>query len=176
MGLLGVGAVLVTDAASSLSETRIGDTRTSVPGTRDVELNDRKYVLFYEVDDGAVADDDQPGAADISVQGDLAVRIAPAGGGSPALAFDRYSGEFTVESGGRSAVAINTVDVPRAGAYRVRATGARAESEPAIVLGEPSRERVLRLVLGIVVLIIGALSGITALVLAILLRRRPRAA
>lgn len=103
-------------------------------------------------------------------------RIAPAGGGSPALAFDRYSGEFTVESGGRSAVAINTVDVPRAGAYRVRATGARAESEPAIVLGEPSRERVLRLVLGIVVLIIGALSGITALVLAILLRRRPRAA
>jgi hypothetical protein len=91
-------------------------------------------------------------------------------------AFDRYSGEFTVESGGRSAVAINTVDVPRAGAYRVRATGARAESEPAIVLGEPSRERVLRLALGIVVLIIGALSGITALVLAILLRRRPRAA
>lgn len=43
------------------------------------------------------------------------------------------------------------------------------------MLGEPSRGRVLRLVLGIVVLGVGVLAGIAALVLAILLRRRRRA-
>lgn len=164
--LFGVGAVVVAGAAGALSETRIGETRATVPGQRTVELEERKYVLFYEVDE-----DSNP----VPVPADLEVRIAPAGGGS-ALHFDPYGSEFTVESGGRSAVAINTVDVPRAGAYRVRATGARAQSDPAVVLGEPSRERVLRLVLGIVVLLLGMLSGITTLVLAILLRRRRRAA
>jgi hypothetical protein len=173
--LVGLGAALVAAAASSLSETRIGDTRAAVPGGRTVELKHRKYVLFYEVDGDAVADGDGTGPADIPVPPNVAVRIAPAVEGSPALALDSYSTEFTVESGGRSAVAINTVEVPRAGAYRVQATGPQAESEPAVVLGEPSRGRVLRLVLGIGVLGVGVLAAITALVLAILLRRRRRA-
>lgn len=177
--LFGVGAVLVVGAAGALSETRIGETRTPVPGQRTVELEERKYILFYEVDEDAVAGGGGPsvsaGSPDIPVPPDLAVRITPSGGASPALTFDPYGSEFTVESGGRSAVAINTVDVPRASAYRVRTSGARAQSEPAVVLGEPSRDRVLRLVLGIVVLLLGVLAGITAVVLAILVRRRRRA-
>lgn len=176
--LLGVGAALVAGAASSLSETRIGETRTAVPGERTAELEQRKYVVFYEVDEDAVGGGGpsvSSGSPDIPVQPDLTVRFAPTGNGSPALALDSYDSEFTVESGGRSAIAVSTVEVPRAGTYRVRASSRQAESEPAVVLGEPSRDRVLRLVLGIVVLGIGALAAVAALVLALLLRRRRRA-
>jgi hypothetical protein len=47
-----------------------------------MELEQRKYVLFYEVDGDAAAGGDVMGAAEIPVPQDLGVRITPTAGGS----------------------------------------------------------------------------------------------
>ena len=116
-----------------------------------------------------VGEDTSP---DIPVPGSLSITIAPAAGGAGALVLDSYGSEFTVQSGGRSGIAINTVQVPRTGRYRLQAAGAAAPSRPAVLLGEPSRGRVLRLVLGIIVLVLGGLIAIVAIVLAVVVHTR----
>lgn len=93
-------------------------------------------------------------------------------GGAGALVLDRYGSELTVQSGGRAGIAINTVQVSRAGRYRLQAAGAATPAGPAVVLGEPSGGRVLRLVLGIIVLVLGGLIGIAAIVLAVVAHTR----
>jgi hypothetical protein len=52
-----VGVSATVDAIGSFSDVRIGDTRTAMPGSREVELDEGKYVVFYEVSDEGVSGD-----------------------------------------------------------------------------------------------------------------------
>ena len=59
LGLCVWGGALTYDAIDSLTDgARIGETRTPIPGTTDVELDEGKYVVFYEVDASSVAGED----------------------------------------------------------------------------------------------------------------------
>ncbi len=59
LGLCVWGGTLTYDAIDSLADgARRGETRTPIPGATDVELDEGKYVVFYEVDASTVLDAD----------------------------------------------------------------------------------------------------------------------
>jgi hypothetical protein len=151
--LLAWSIPLAVDAVDALSETRIGDTRTAVPGSHEVELEARKHTVFYEVEEG--------GSIDVPP---LEVAIRPEGD-RPPLALEDFSGNFDLTSGGRQATAIATVRVPEEGRYRIGVTGRAGDDEPAVVLGRPVLPRILRL-LGALAAIVAGL-GLAALAAAI---------
>ena len=93
----------VVDSAGALTATRIGDTRTPVPGSTDVKLESGKHTVFYEVAEG--------GSIDVPP---LEVAIHPQGNRAP-LELDGFSGDLDLTSGGRHATAIGTVRVPEDG-------------------------------------------------------------
>ena len=160
MALAAVGGVTTVDAIGSFSDVRIEDTRTPIPGAREVKLDAGKYVLFYEVDDESVSHLDG-GPFPVPAL-DVTVRRAEKG---PALDLDDYSGDFNVSSGGRAAQAAATLEAPEDGRYEIAArTGARA-SAPAVVLGRPITGRILRLIAGLAGIVAGL--GIVALVAAL---------
>ena len=162
---------LSIDAIDSLTGgARIGDTRTPVPGQRTVTLEARKYVVYYEVDSGFAGGFDREGDVRIPA---LEVAIRPDRDATP-LPLDDYDGSFEVESGGRTAEAWRTVEVPREGPYRISAGPEVRAAAPAIVLGRPVSGRVMRLVLGVAGVLAGlALGGLVAAI-AIALRVRAR--
>lgn len=165
-----LGVSIVVDAIRGFDETRIEETRTALPGSRTAELEEGKYVVFYEVADdsvGDVADGEFPiPALEVSLQ---------RGGSGPALDLDDYSTNFDVSSDGRAARAYATVEVPEAGAYEITAAAGGRASEPAVVLGRPVTGRIFRLITGLA----GAAGGlglvalVCALGIALALRKRP---
>ena len=163
LALCAGGGVLAYDAADSLIDgARHGETRTPIPGATDVELDEGKYVVFYEVDSTSVGDENVPVP-------EFTLTIRRAGGGPP-LKIEDYGSDFRVDSGGRVGQAVSTVRIPSDGRYRIRTTGTPVGDEPAVVLGKPVGRRVLRLVLGATLFVAGLAIGL----LVVGDRRRPR--
>ena len=154
LGLCVWGGTLTYDAIDSLIDgARLGETRTPIPGTTDVELDEGKYVVFYEVDAGSVGEGNVPVPS-------FTAMIQRSGDG-PALSVKDYGSDFRVESGGRVGQAVSTVRIPSDGRYRIRAGGSPNEAaDPAVVLGKPVTRRVLRLILGIAAFLGGLGLGI----------------
>jgi len=164
------GGTLAYDAIDSLADgARRGETRTPIPGVTDVELDEGKYVVFYEVDSSTVIDADAISVPPI----DLAIRR---GGDGPPLELDDYGSNFTVDSGGRAAKAAFTVSVPSDGRYRISASG--DEESGSVVLGKPVGRRILHLVLGVFAFLSGLALGIlvVAIVAGLTIRDRRKQA
>ena len=172
MALVALGVVTTVDGIKGFSDVRIEDTRTPIPGDREVELDAGKYVLFYEVSEESVSHLDQ-GEFPIPAL-DVTVRLA--GDGSP-LDLDDYSADFDVSSGGRAARAAATLEVPEDGTYEIAARTPARASEPAVVLGRPITRRVLRLIAGLagVVAGLGMVALAAALGIGLAVRGRPKA-
>jgi hypothetical protein len=143
VGLLAVclaaGLVVVKRTIPKLHHTRIGATRTPVPGARDVRLDAGKYVIYYEAG--------TTGGIALARPRGVSVRIESP---SPApLPLRTYGGNFHTGSSHVDARAFLTVEIPRAGNYRLVATGRSSQPivarNPRIVLGEPTGGNVLRL-------------------------------
>jgi hypothetical protein len=167
-----LGVTITVDAIDQFSGgARIGKTRTPVPGQRDVTLEARKYVVYYEVDSGFAGGFDE--TREIQVPADLDVAIRRNGDGPP-LRLEDYSADFEVSSGGRTAQAWRTVDVPSKGDYRISAAPEVRAAAPAIVLGRPVTGRLVRLVLGIAAVLAGLGLGVLVGAIAIALRVRAR--
>lgn len=147
------GVIITADGIHGLTATRLGETRTPVPGKRSIHLESRKYVLFFELAEASLPDDPDGSTGDLRVPA-LDLTIRRGGDGSP-LALHRYGSDLQVSSGGRAARAFATVRVPRAGTYEIRVHSRADGSAPAVVLGRPVAGRVLRLVLGILLLVTG---------------------
>lgn len=161
-----VGVTTTVDAVGTFSDVRIGDTRTSIPGTKEVELDEGKYVVFYEVDDDVTA---ERGESSLVVPPlDVGIRVPDA---SRPLDLDDYSGNFNVSTGGREAQAIATVEVPEDGGYEITVSSSADAPAPAVVLGKPITRRILRLGVGITGIVAGlallALMGALAIAFAV---------
>jgi hypothetical protein len=168
------GVWFAVDQAMELGDTILEDTRTPVPGERTLELEARKYNLFFEASD--ISDPDRVGdALDDPDASPLTIRIREERG-DRLLDLDGYSGTFTV-SGGRDATAIASVRVPREGRYRVSVTSSQdlGYSGEAIVLGEPVGARVAKVIGGVIWAVLTFLSGLAALVVTLVMRERRRA-
>ena len=169
------GVTLSVDAIDALTGgARIGDTRTPVPGQRTVALDTRKYVIYYEVDSGFAGGFDDAGDLRIPA---LQVAIRPEGGRA-ALPLDDYDGSFEVDSGGRSAEAWRTVEVPREGNYRISTGPEVRAAAPAVVLGRPVSGRVTNLVLGVAATLagLGLLAQMAAIAIGLRVRARTQPA
>jgi hypothetical protein len=145
VGLLAVclaaGLVVVERTSPKLHHTRIGATRTPVPGARDVRLDAGKYVIYYEA--GTTG-----GNIGLARPRGVSVRIETPS--RAPLPLRTYGGNFHTGSSYVDARAFLTVEIPRAGNYRIIAAGRSSQSivasSPRIVLGEPTGGKVLRLV------------------------------
>jgi hypothetical protein len=122
-------------------KARIGATRTPVPRRHDVRLAAGKYDVYFEL----------PGDYDkynqFAEPSDLAVAVAQLGGRPLPLA--RYAGTSYIGSSTAKALAIDTVEVPRSGLYRIATHwpgGGRYHST--VVLGVPPGTAYIRLVAG----------------------------
>lgn len=144
MGLLAAclaaGLVVVKGTIPKLRHTRIGASRTPVPGARDVRLDAGKYVIYYEAG--------TTGGIALARPRGISVRIETLS--RAPLPLRTYGGNFHTGSSHVDARAFLTVEIPRAGTYRIIATGRSAQpivaSGPRVVLGEPTGGKVLRLV------------------------------
>ena len=163
------GVAMTVDAIGSFSDVRIGETRTPIPGTRDVQLDEGKYVLFYEVSDDSVSNGGQDGFLVPPL--DLAVRGA---GGGPPLELSDYSADFNVTTGGRAAQAVATIEVPEDGRYEISARSRAEAAAPTVVLGKPITGRVLRLIVGLAGIMagLGLLALVAALAIGLAAHRR----
>jgi hypothetical protein len=132
-------------------KARIGATRTAVPGRRDVHLAAGKYDVYFEL----------PGDYDkynqFSEPPGLAVIVAPARGRPLPLA--RSGGASYVGSSTSKALAIDTVEVPDAGLYRIatRWPGG-GPYHSTVVLGVPPGTAYIRLAAGGVVAILAFIA------------------
>jgi hypothetical protein len=134
---LAAGLVVVKRTIPKLHHTRIGATRTPVPGARDVRLDAGKYVIYYEAG--------TTGGIGLARPRGVSVRIETP---SPApLPLRTYDGNFHTGSPHVDALAFLTVEIPRAGNYRIIATGRSSQPivarNPRIVLGEPTGGKIL---------------------------------
>ena len=157
------GVVFVADAALDLDRGLLETTRTPVPGSRVLYLEQRKYNVFFEADELHGAHPEVPVRVQ-AIDSDHAVEL----GG--------YSGSFTI-SGSRDSSAFATVHIPEAGRYRVVVRGPVPGdySDPAVVLGEPIRGRVGRIVAGILVGAVAFMAAVALLIVALTGRSRRRA-
>lgn len=160
--LVGWGVRGAIDAADSLSGTRIGATRTPMPGTRIVRLESGKHTVFYEVDDGA-ADGEEIDVPRL----DVAIRRAE---GGALLELEGFSGDLDLTSGGRAATAAGTVRIPEDGRYRLAVRGKADAAAPAVVLGRPITARVLRLLVAVAGVLTGLCLGLLVGAVALALR------
>lgn len=163
------GITAAIDAAGALSGTRIGATRTSVPGVRDVVLERGRHTLFYEVDESSVEGD---GSGDTEIEVPPLDVVIHRSGDGPPLPLEGYSGSFDVTSGGRAATAVRSVQVPDEGRYRIRVANRVDAGSPAVVLGRPIVGRVLRLLVTIAAALGGLALGGLVVASAIALRAR----
>jgi len=149
IALTALGAATAAGAVDALGDTRIGDTRITLPGSRSARLDEGKHVVYYEVEEDSVGD-----ARDIAVP-ELQVLVRPEGSRRP-LELDDYSAEFDVASGGRAARAVAAVEVPREGDYEITVAARSPAPGSTVVLGRPITGRIARLILGIA----GAAGGL----------------
>jgi hypothetical protein len=157
------GVTLAVNNAFELDRGLLEETRTPVPGSRVLELDGRKYNLFYEAEE--LPESGPP---------PFRVRIRPVGS-DRLLDLDDYSGSFDI-SGGREATAFATVRVPRSGRYRVTTEGDPAVQfrEPAVLLGEPVVRRIVRIVASGVLALFSFTAGVILLVVTLVRRSRRR--
>ena len=162
------------EQALELDDTRLEGTRTPIPGQRTLDLEARKYNVFFEA--RAIPDPDRVGdALDDPEATPLRIRIREENG-DRVLSLDGYSGTFTL-SGGRDGTAIATVRVPRSGRYRMTVTSSEelGYSSQSVALGEPPGRRVVKLVGGLVLAAVAFLSGALILIVTLVVRSQRRA-
>jgi hypothetical protein len=139
---LAAGLVVVERTIPKLHHTRIGATRTPVPGARDVRLDAGKYVIYYEAG--------TTGGIGLARPRGVSVRIETPSPAPLPLPLRTYGGNFHTGSAKVDALAFLTVEIPRAGNYRIIATGRSSQPivarNPRIVLGEPTGGKILQLV------------------------------
>jgi hypothetical protein len=139
---LAAGLVVVKCTIPKLHHTRIGATRTPVPGARDVRLDAGKYVIYYEAG--------TTGGIGLARPRGVSVRIETPSPAPLPLPLRTYGGNFHTGSSKVDARAFLTVEIPRAGNYRIIVTGRSSQPivarNPRIVLGEPTGGKILRLV------------------------------
>jgi hypothetical protein len=165
------GVWFALEQALEIDNARIESTRTPVPGQRIVELDTRRYNIFFEADN--IVDPDQVGQQlDDPATSPLRIRIREEDS-DRVLPLDGYSGTLTL-SGGPDATAIATVRIPREGRYRITVTSTEDLffSSPSITLGEPIARRVVKLVGGLIVAGVTLLAGLLILVVTLILRAR----
>jgi hypothetical protein len=156
VALIAGGATIAALAAVDLPRGVLEETSTPIPGSRDVRLEARKYNVFY---DGSSTDEPIPR---------LTVLVEPAGGGAPPQLQD-FGGSLNFGN----AQAIATVEVPRAGAYRIRVAGEPGPTgNPSVVLGEPTGRLILRVVLGGALAFLGFIGSVLLIVISLVRRRR----
>jgi hypothetical protein len=156
MAVIAVGVTIAVLSATKFPRAVLEETSTSVPGSRELRLDERRYNVFY---DGTSADEPIPR---------LRVQVVPVGGGA-ALPLEDFGGNLMLGD----AQAIASVEVPRTGPYRiVTAGGASSSVEPRVVLGEPIGGRLLRVVLGGALAFLGFVGSILLVVISLLRRRR----
>ena len=159
------GLLLIPAQVNRLSDIRLEETRTQLPGEREVTLDDRKYIVWIE-----------SRSADLTKfspsPDQIPVTIRPAGG-TP-LTLRDYSGSFTTQSGGREGAAFATVTPPSDGDYVIAGDAPQGIPAASVVLGNPTRNAVLKLILGIALAVVGLIGAIVAVVLAIVLPRKDR--
>jgi hypothetical protein len=149
----GIAAGLAIERSAPKGHARIAATRTPAPGSREVTLDDRKYVVYYE---------GHTTLGDIGLSHPRGVHVRIESSSGEALPLSRYSGNFHTGSSHVDAVAILTVEVPRSGEYRIIARGRSRQSisftNRHIVLGEPTGTSVLRRVAGYVIALLAAIG------------------
>lgn len=155
-----VGAVLwFVLSFMNLDNEIDGFQRVPLPGDRTVQLDARKYVIYYE---GPNADESVP-------QFEIAVTDSAT---ERPLAIDSYGGSLTY-SFGDEGTAQATVTPTRTGAYAVRTSGGDGTSGAQVAFGRSIAGSILRSILG--VFAIGGVliaAGVILLVVTSVRRRR----
>jgi hypothetical protein len=150
------GATVAALAAVELPRGVLEETSTPIPGGRVVQLDERKYNVFYD------------GTSEQEAIPPIRVLVTPAGGGTP-LPFEDFSGSLNYGD----AQATATVEVPRSGRYRIvtqEAPGFRPNAS--VVLGEPIGKRILTVVLGAALAFLGFVGAVILVVISLVRRRR----
>jgi hypothetical protein len=166
--LASAGVALAVAQIPKFGDLLIEDTRTPVPGSRVVELEARRYNIFYEATGPVDRYDNLPVPS-------LEISVARADGDGRPLPLRDYSGNFSTSSGNRESTAIRTVQVPRTGRYRIEVHGQQPPapfSEPKVVLGNPIGRKVLLLIVGVLGALLCGLSGILVLIFTVVQRSR----
>lgn len=157
-GLAGtiVGIVVL---ASPEEDSVLRETRTTLPsGARTVELRAQTYVVLYEEAEVLKRDGYMKPLPRLQV----GVRASPTAAPLPLGSPPRTTFVTTTDRGEVRQVA--TIDVPRAGAWRLSAAGGRGGQPEAVLLGEPAGDEVTRnglLASGAVVLFLAGIALVT---------------
>lgn len=160
VALVVAGATIAAVSATKLPRGVLEETSTPIPGSRVVQLDARKYNVFYD------------GTSEQEAIPPIRVLVTPAGGG-PELELEDFGGNLNFGD----AQAIATVEVPRSGRYRIVAEGDPTFSTQAeVVLGEPIGKRILRVVLGGAVAFLGFVGAVLLVVISLVRRRRRESA
>jgi hypothetical protein len=160
--------------ARGFGDVLIEKTRTPIPGERSVQLEGRKYNLFFEA--RTIPRPERVGDELSDLESSpLRIRIRDVGS-DHLLQLKRYSGDFTM-SGDRDATAFATVRVPHDGRYRISVASSDdlVFSEPSITLGEPIGGRVASVVIGSILAAAAFAGGLLLLIATLILRSRRRA-
>jgi hypothetical protein len=155
VALIAAGATIAAVSATKLPRGVLEETSTPIPGGRVVQLEARKYNVFY---DGTSENEPIP---------PLRVRVAPAGGGAP-LQLEDFGGSLNYGD----AQAIASVEIPRSGRYRVVTEGSGSGLSSEVVLGEPIGKRILGVVLGGALVFLGFVGSVLLIVITVVRRRR----
>jgi Domain of unknown function (DUF4234) len=135
--------------------------RVSVPGEATIELEARKYIVYYE---SSTAEESVPA---------VELAITEARTGAP-LAISPYSGSLTYSFPDHEGAALATVTPGQAGAFAVRTDSALATSGASVALGRSLAWPILRGILGAFA-IGGLLVGAGGTLVAVTAVRRSRA-
>lgn len=155
-----VGAILwLVTSLASVGDQVDGFARVAVPGEATVQLEARKYVVYYE---SSNADEFVP---------PFQIEIADLGTGAP-LAIEPYGGSLKYSVSGRDGAAEGTVTPTRSGPYTVRTDGAPAIGAN-VALGKSLAWPLLRAILG--TFVIGGVllaAGVTLIIVTAIRRSR----
>ena len=140
--------------------------RVPAPGTRTVQLEERRYVVYFE---GPGADEGTVPPVQVAVADARSGRRLPIAG---------YEDELTYSLGGHDGTAQGTLTPPRAGRYVVTArTGRPASAQLGVALGPSLAGRVVRTTLtAIGIAAVFALAGFGLFGTTMVRRMRRRAA
>jgi hypothetical protein len=156
VALVAAGATIAAVSVTKLSRGVLEATSTPIPGSRVVQLDERKYNVFYD------------GTGEQEAIPRIRVRVTPVEGG-PALELEDFSGSLNFGD----AQAIATVEAPRSGRYRIVAAGDPTfPTRASVVLGEPIGKRILRVVLGVALAFLGFVGAVILVVISLVRRRR----
>lgn len=154
-----VVAVAVTASQlDALGDIRLEQTRTKLPGSRTVELDEGKYVVWNEAPN-----------QDAAQRSSFRIVIRPVGGAP--IELDDYDGSFDIDYGGQAASASATVQIPHDGRYEISGDPGSTR-EASIVLGKPTLRPALVFATGAGIGVFAFVGAIVAAILAIVLPRK----